>query len=165
MGLGVSQHPGQRKRGGPGPPLSQAGPAHPYVPVPSVQGAGSTHRGTPKLGQTLDLSVSVEYTAGSLGGFRCQLPCCLLIGHTGLFQQLGHLGGWPQITNSERRGRLREAEVGSRSHSRIGGGGTVSPLPQLYTPCWLWGGRGWGTKGCEFIPLLQGLPKGCELWG
>ena len=72
-GIGVSLHPGQEGKAR--ATTQEAEPAHPCVPVPSVQGADSTHRGTPKLGQTLGLSVSAEYTADLDGS--CHTVCSL----------------------------------------------------------------------------------------
>ena len=71
MGLGSACTQGNRREG---QGHHSGGRASPPL-CPCVQGADSTHRGTPKLGQTLGLSVSVEYTAGLDGS--CHTVCSL----------------------------------------------------------------------------------------
>lgn len=96
---------------------------------------------------------------------------CLLTGYTGLFQQLSHPGRWLLITNSERRkGRLREAVAGSRSHTagkvELGLEGWDSepcppPHPLLAVGC-----RGWGTARVRLFCFSSSLPRAvrCGAW-
>lgn len=88
---------------------------------------------------------------------------CLLTGYTGLFQQLSHPGRWLLITNSERRkGRLREAVAGSRSHTagkvELGLEGWDSEPCPPYTPCWLWDAEVGEQRGCVYSAFPAASP-------